>query len=129
MTFLAWKDEALSSARIARSVDTNPVVVRRLLRQLAEAGLILSKRGPLGGSAVTRPADEISLLEIFDASGDPGLMARHPLNRHCPFGRAIRPGLDALVEDVENNVRSDLANRTLADALRLMKRRSTSDFL
>lgn len=129
MTFLAWKDGALSSTRIARSVGTNPVVVRRLLRQLAEAGLIRSKRGPLGGSTVARPANEISLLEIRDASGDPGLMARHPLNRHCPFGRAIRPGLDALVEDVEANVRIDLAGRTLADALRLMKQLSTSDML
>ncbi len=129
LAFLAWKDESLKSSRIARSVGTNPVVIRRLLGRLGDAGLVTSQRGPLGGTQLARSPAEISLLDVFRAAGDRNLLLRHAPNRHCPFGRAIRPGLEFIVDRVETGVRAELGETTLADAMRLMKRSSDSDLL
>ena len=129
LAFLAWNDEPLKSARVARSVGTSAVVIRRLLRRLADAGLVTSQRGPLGGTQLARRPAEISLLEVFRAVGDPDLLSRHVPNRHCPFGRAIRPGLEIIVDRVESGVRAELAKTTLAGAMRLMRRSSDSDLL
>ncbi len=129
LAFLAWKGEPLNSARIARSVGTNPVVIRRLLRSLAASGLVSSERGVFGGTELAANPSEISLLAIYQATGDPSLLARHTLNRHCPFGRAIRPGLEILVDEVEQGVRAQLGEMTLADAMRVMKRSSTANLL
>ena len=129
LALLAWQGEPLKSSNIARSVGTNPVVIRRLLRRLGDAGLVTSQRGPLGGTQLAQSPAKISLLDVFRAAGDPKLLSRHALNRHCSFGRAIRPGLELIVDRVEAGVRAELGKSTLADAMRLMKRSSDSALL
>ena len=119
---LAWSDGPMKSARIARSVGTNPVVIRRLLGRLADAGLVASERGPAGGTSLAREPAAITLLDVYEASGDPELVGRHPHQARCPFGKRFRPGLDRIMDRVESNVRDELAGTTLADALRAMPR-------
>lgn len=55
-----------TSGRLAESVGTNPVVIRRLAGQLARAGLIRIRRGP-GGAELARPATDITLAEVWRA--------------------------------------------------------------
>jgi len=129
LAYLAWKDESTAAARIARSVGTHVVVIRRLLRSLSEAGIVHSERGVRGGTRLARKPDQIGLSEVFAAVGDPGLLSRHPHNRHCPFGRAIRPGLESLLDRMEEGLRRELADTTLADAMRTIKKSSASDLL
>ena len=59
---LYMQDSACTnSSMIAESVNTNPVVIRRILSKLKEANLVTSKPGPLGGSEITRHPSKITL--------------------------------------------------------------------
>jgi DNA-binding IscR family transcriptional regulator len=58
---------ALTSERMADIVNTNPVVVRRILGRLREAGFVSSQPGPGGGWKLRRSADEISLWDVLIA--------------------------------------------------------------
>ena len=55
-----------TSQAIAESVNTNPVVVRRITGHLARAGLVRVRRGP-GGAVLTRPPEQITLADVWKA--------------------------------------------------------------
>ena len=52
------KDYKVTSDFLAGSIGCNPVIVRNLMKQLRDAGLIAVRRGP-GGIQITRPLDQI----------------------------------------------------------------------
>ena len=54
-----------TSAEIAQHMGTNPVVVRRVLGRLREAGLLKSKKGHSGGWVLAKPASNISLANVY----------------------------------------------------------------
>src|SRR5271168_1311706 len=65
MAVLAWeRSECCPSSRLAQTVNTNPVVIRRLLIDLQEAGLISTFRGPHGGALLKRKPEKLTLREI-----------------------------------------------------------------
>ena len=68
----------VSSETIAKSVSTNPVVVRRVISLLAKHGLVEVRKGQAGGAALTRPPAEITLEDIHRAVELPPLMAVPP---------------------------------------------------
>ena len=57
----------MTSDEIATAIDTNPVVVRRLLASMQDAGLVTSQKGPRGGTRLAEPAKKISLAQIYKA--------------------------------------------------------------
>src|SRR6187401_1504501 len=68
MTALAYNHgEPLSSPLLAKSVRTNPVVIRRLMAQLRRAGLVEAWPGKSGGVRLGRSAATITLLDIYRA--------------------------------------------------------------
>ncbi len=99
------------------SVNTNPTVVRRLLMQLAAAGLTTSQLGTGGGAMLARPAETITLLEIHAAVEEMEVFALHrtPPNPKCLVGRNITSVLTRVAHDAEQAVREVLGSRTLAD--------------
>ncbi|SFK29702.1 Rrf2 family transcriptional regulator [Falsiroseomonas stagni] len=109
-----------TSGRLADSVGTNPVVIRRLAGQLARAGLIRIRRGP-GGAELARPAAEITLAEIWQAMRRNGLPLL-PIHRAPNNGDAIGRGAPALLREVfdaaEAALESRLAGVTVADLCR-----------
>jgi len=60
-------ERTVTSEEIAESIDTNPVVVRRILSSLQDAGLVSSQKGPTGGSRLAQTAKKISLADIYQA--------------------------------------------------------------
>lgn len=105
-----------TSNRIAESVGTNPVVIRRLAGQLARAGLLRIRRGP-GGAELARPAETITLADVWAAMRRPGLplLPTHPGPRR-PTDRlgALVPGLlRGTFEDAEKAMERQLAAVTL----------------
>jgi Rrf2 family protein len=60
-----------SSETIALKLNTNPVVIRRILAQLQEAGLVRNHKGPSGGSELIRPAAKVTLGDVYRVT-DPG---------------------------------------------------------
>jgi DNA-binding IscR family transcriptional regulator len=105
-----------TSGRIATSVGTNPVVIRRLAGQLARAGLLRVRRGP-GGAELARPAEEISLAEVWAAMRRQGmpLLPSHPGPRGTgdALGRAVPGLLRGVLDEAEQAMERELAGTTL----------------
>jgi DNA-binding IscR family transcriptional regulator len=105
-----------TSLKLARSVNTNPVVVRRITGQLARAGLIRVHRGP-GGAELARPAAAISLRDVWCAvnagPARPLLPIHNQPNPDCPVGRRVRGVLADAFGHAEAEFEAALARLTL----------------
>ena len=85
LAVLANESKCASSASLAATVNTNPVVIRRLLIDLQNAGLIKTSRGPQGGAILAKPPKNISLWHVHSAVES----REHPaLSRNLPAGAA-----------------------------------------
>lgn len=109
-----------TSEQIAVSVNTNPVVIRRLLSELRAHGLVESRRGTGAGWTLTRPLESITLADVHDAveSGPVFGMHRATPNQECVIGAGIQPALQTVYDGIDATVRDQLARTTLADVLR-----------
>jgi Rrf2 family protein len=120
LTLIAWAGhEPLKSEYIACSVNTNPVVIRRILCELARAGLVISQTGAGGGSRLARPSSEITLLDVYRAVEGRDVFALHrqPPNPECPVGMNIEPVLVDVLENVGQSVERVLATISIANIL------------
>lgn len=111
----------LTSEALARSINTNPVVVRRVLADLKRAGLIETRRGVGGGVALARPAARISLRAVWEAlEGREQLFGRHPAghNPACPLACGVAEYLEGLYGDAEAALKASLGKVTLAQLQR-----------
>lgn len=118
MTALAYLAEKASSEVLAQTVNTNPVVVRRILGDLNRAGLIHAERGKNGGFTLARPPKQISLLDIYRAVMDEQeLMSLHenPENRKCPVSCKVRGTLAAHLQKAQSVYERELEKVMLAD--------------
>ncbi|HEX8494342.1 MAG TPA: Rrf2 family transcriptional regulator [Pyrinomonadaceae bacterium] len=112
-------DEPLKSEQVAKSVNTNPVVIRRLLCALARAQLVTSQTGAAGGSKLARPPRRITLLEVYEAIGAGEIFSLHrqPPDRRCFVGMNIETVLGGVLEEVGTAVESVLGKITIANVL------------
>lgn len=110
--------QPLGSCAIARSVNTNPVVIRRTLCALARARVIRVRRGAGGGAELARAPHAIRLLEVYRAVNGGSTFALHPApRRRCPVGRNIHSVLCWVQGEIDEAVRRTLAEITLQDVL------------
>ncbi|WP_169083385.1 Rrf2 family transcriptional regulator [Paenibacillus sp. PL91] len=117
LTLLETNKEArLTSDYMAGSVNTNPVVIRRIIGLLNKAGLVTTSAG-VAGAVLTRPASEITLFDIYNAvhnNGQDELFAIHEKpNPACPVGRNIQSSLEAAFNEAQQAMENKLANITL----------------
>ncbi len=121
LTMLAQKgcDGRVKSDYIARSVNTNPVVIRRLFCSLQEADLVVSQVGAAGGTCLARPAEDILLSEIYGAVSHGDIFSPHPRtpNQDCPVGRNIEAILCGLQKEIDRSIEEKLAQYTLKDVI------------
>jgi len=68
-------DGPLTSETIAAMLGSNPAVVRRTMAGLREAGYVRSEKGHGGGWTLSRPLEEITLLDVYRALGHAELFA------------------------------------------------------
>lgn len=110
--------DQLTSDWIAASVNTNPVVIRRISGMLKKAGIIDSKVG-IPGSILTKPPSEITLLEVYKAvQPQEELFAVHDKpNPECPVGKRIQSTLDNVFHSIQMEMESKLAGQSLQDVL------------
>jgi Rrf2 family protein len=111
--------EPVSSERIAASASTNAAVIRRILCMLSRAGLTTSQLGAGGGALLARPADRVTLLEIYRAVEDGELFAMHheAPDPRCPVGRHIQTALERATEEARRSMEAVLGAHTVADVL------------
>ena len=116
LTLLAQSDgEMLKSDQIAASVNTNPVVIRRLLGQLQQSGLVTSHSGAAGGSRLARCPDKIFLSEVYNAvsAGEVFALPTRTPNKDCPVGRNIEAVLCGLQKEIDKAVDERLSKYSL----------------
>ena len=110
----------LTSDQVAASVNTNPVIIRRCLGDLRQAGLVSVRHGAGAGWSLARAPAEITLLEVYDAVGQESPFGLHHTepNLDCPVGNGIRPALGHVYGQIEQALRRELAVVSVADVLR-----------
>lgn len=93
----------VTSAEVARSVNTNPVVIRRILAALTRSGIVASEKGKSGGSKLARRPREISLWDLYKALGEERLFAvhRNPRNPRCPISCRMKEALGSAFASAE----------------------------
>lgn len=113
LIILAWCPDTykVTSEVLALSVNTNPVLIRRIMGYLKKAALISVTAGT-GGAALARDAGEITLLDVYRAvelTADDGLFGLHDKpNPRCPIGSrfndVIAPHLDQARQALEQSL-------------------------
>ncbi|WP_223067922.1 Rrf2 family transcriptional regulator [Paenibacillus caui] len=119
-------EDRCTSEWIAGSVNTNPVVIRRIMSMLKNAGFIQVRRGT-GGASLIRPIDEITLLDIYQAvdvvdEGELFQIHENP-NPDCPVGANIQFVLEIILIEAQEAMESVLANVRLNQIISGIKER------
>ena len=114
-----FKDEyKVTSEFLAGSINTNPVIIRKILSQLRNAGLITVARGT-GGIELTRDLSEITFFDVYEAVGaveNGDLFHFHDSpNPQCPVGRNIQALLDDKLKAIQGAMEDEMRKFTLLD--------------
>ena len=116
------KTEPVRSEDLAHSVNTNPVVVRRILALLQKKGLVISKPGRNGGTSMGRPAESITLRDVYEAVEDDTLFHGHNQgpNPNCLIGSCINDVLVAPLSEAAESMKQALEKYTIQDLVKYM---------
>jgi len=125
--------ELISSAELAESIKTNPVVIRRLISLLKKNGIVDSIAGANGGFFLKNPADKITLWDIYLATREEDFFKRPKVNPECLVSSNLAVLLHdsstnaelsmkfelekTSISDLSNNLREILVEQGLADQL------------
>jgi Rrf2 family protein len=120
LALLSQSEEGYPSSYIASSVNTHAVFLRRILRDLVAAGLVVAREGRAGGYRLARPAARISLAEVYRAIEPGGPLAPSPAEPsvRCPVGAGMRGAFAEAAAVAEAGLLGALRGRTVADLAR-----------
>ena len=103
-----------TSAEIAEHAGTNPVVVRRVLGRLREAGLLTSEKGHAGGWRLAKQPDDITLADVYlaldermiatDEDGEPA---------HCSIEHALQRRVSGVLDEIEKTLVHKLSETSI----------------
>jgi len=123
LAYLAHKDAfaaagAISSAELAASIPTNPVVVRRVTAMLARAGLVGTRPGAGGGAWLLKDPASIPLDCVMHAVGECVHLGQTPAGAPgCPVGERIPAAVAAAMKAAGEAASARLRTITVADLL------------
>jgi Rrf2 family protein len=111
-----FRGEEISSATLAESVNADPTFVRKSLSKLSKAGLVVTKRGKGGASALARTPRQITLLDIYRTSAAPPAFAIHsyPVEKRCPVSCHLKECMSGVLSQAQYSFERSLAKITLA---------------
>jgi DNA-binding IscR family transcriptional regulator len=109
--------EQVTSAHLTASVRAHDSQVRSVLSKLVKAGLVVTSRGRNGFSSLSRPANKISLLEIYKAVGAPPVFSIHeyPREKTCRTSCTHKQAMVELLEDTQRAFEARLGERMLTE--------------
>jgi Rrf2 family protein len=106
-----------TSELLGQSVNANAAVIRRIMRKLTRAGLIASTLGANANITLARPADKITLLDVYRAVSQEekeALFIVHPNpNPTCPVGSKMPFLLKGVYGKVQQRMESELSEVTI----------------
>jgi Rrf2 family protein len=121
MTFVAYAgDGGTTSEAIAKSLQTNPVVVRKILKLLEREGLVVLRQGRQGGVGLQRPASRVTLGQIYKAiESEVGVFAmRSQVHERCAVACAMKQRLGPIFSAANDAVEQALSKTSLAELVR-----------
>jgi len=105
--------DRLSARQLADRLSASRAHISKVLQRLARAGLVTSVRGPRGGFSLARPAEQMTMLEVYEAIDGP------LDDSTCLLGAPVCLGKTCLLGDlvaaVNRHVRVRLAGSLLSD--------------
>ncbi|MBX4903596.1 Rrf2 family transcriptional regulator [Rhizobium bangladeshense] len=110
-------EHSATSEMIAKMLNTNPVVVRRTMAGLRQQGYVRSEKGHGGGWTLVRPLSEITLLDVYNALGDPHVFAIGPADDQpeCLVEQAVNNALADAMKEAEALLLKRLGSVTLEE--------------
>ncbi len=126
LAVLAYKEgDRVTSSYLAESVNTNPVIIRRLLSTLQKARLVDTRKGAGSGSRLDRSPSRITLAEVYKAveEEDAFTMPRQKPNEACPVGQCIQEELTHIFSSAEDAMIRELGRVTVADVIDSVRRK------
>jgi Rrf2 family transcriptional regulator, repressor of oqxAB len=116
IVWLAKSGRILSSAMIAKQVYSHATFMRRVLRALADAGIVESKGGREGGYILRKPADLITLGEIYSAVSTESTEPAFDVNCR-EVGEQLDVELEKILHEAEQRTIDYLRQYTIADVM------------
>ncbi|WP_068620804.1 Rrf2 family transcriptional regulator [Paenibacillus tuaregi] len=124
------KEGRITSDYIAGSVNTNPVVIRRIMSMLSRAGLVTTSAG-VAGAKLARPLEQITLLDVYravqvDISDELFSIHSNP-NPDCQVGRNIQDTLETAFTRAQNAMEQELSSITMNQVVSDLVRRAAAN--
>lgn len=122
---MAQTDQPMTSEALAEMMQTNPVVIRRILAGLREQGFVQSGKGHGGGWKLSCDLGKVSLRDIYEALGAPTILAigNRTESPGCLVEQAVNAAMDQAFRDAEALLLARLGDVSLAELAEDMRRR------
>lgn len=107
-----------TSERLAKSICTNPVRIRKVMAVLKKEGMITTKEGNNGGYQLSKKASEITLKDVSEALAIPLIKANWhsgTLNKTCMIASGMSEVVDDLTKAMQEQCLTYLANISIMD--------------
>ena len=113
---MAEHDGPMTSEVLGQCLGTNPVVVRRTMGLLREAGLVTSDRGHAGGWRISADLSTVTLRQLYEALGEPAIFALGNRNERpqCLVEQSVNAALDGAFAEAEALLLARFSEITLA---------------
>lgn len=124
-------DGPMTSDEIASMLDANAVVIRRTMAGLRDQGYVHSLKGHGGGWTLARRLENLTLLDIHRAVGEPSIFAVGPAYDMpgCPIEKAVNATLEEVFADAEKRLMTKFAAVSLADIANTLPAACNTPFL
>lgn len=105
-----------TSERLAKAMQTNPVVIRRIMAGLRERGYVRSEKGHGGGWTLACDLTRLTLRDVYEALGEPAVLAigNRTESPGCLVEQAVNAALGRAFEEAEAMLLARFAAVTLA---------------
>ncbi len=107
----AEPDVQQTSDEIARKLNTNPVVIRRVLSLLRQAGIVSSQKGPSGGSKLAKAGKSIRLGDVYRALEPVSIFRGSNLSGE--HAAKVNGALEKIYRDAQEALEAELDSTTL----------------